>query len=329
MIVVLTTTDLIKSIKKTINRKDYLITNLQIAKDIAENYRHNKAFNWIRCELFGYQEYDSIPYYRKIKFSVHEYSSSNLLRGKHEIMDYFSISIKEIIKNSKKDSSTYNHIDIKGTKIIESIQKSELLEIIEGVKRKLDDYISRLLKDPSDIEANLNLTFGENYREYQLKLKEEEIDISLGMFNIYFKNEKEKDIFTKNLVSLLKFEYERNYKFCMILMGTLIEFLLIRFCRRYKILPEFSQNQKDDTFAKYIESAIKNKLLEEKLRWVIIQSHLGGYKNYIDIFKEIQSPELDQNWYEIIKPTFEVLYDKFKSKEWRPLINYDSKNNET
>lgn len=71
-------------------------------------------------------------------------------------------------------------------------------------------------------------------------------------------------------------------------------------------------NLKGETFANYIEFAIKNDIFGEKLSWVIVQSHLRGSRNYIHILKEIQSPEIDERWYKTIKPLFEVLYNKYK-----------------
>ncbi len=99
----------------------------------------------------------------------------------------------------------------------------------------------------------------------------------------------------------------------MVLMGAILEFLLVRYCKNNNIPPEPYNNRKGETFANYIESAIKNDIFGEKKRWEIVQSHLRDFRNYIHILKEIQSTEIDEKWYETIKPVFEVLYNKFKS----------------
>ena len=304
--------DLINSIKNSINRKDQLIKNLHKIIEIAENYEHDNAINWINWELNGYDDKESIPHYRKINIFVHKHSSPFVAEKKYNKSEYFSKPIKEVIDNSKKDLSTYNTTNIWGTPLTNYIQKSEFLDLIEGIKRKVKEYISKILKDPDDIEADFSFIVEESYREYQSKLKQEKFDLLLGKFDLYLKDEKEKDIFSKNLGSLLKFEYDRNYKFCMILMGAILEFLLVKYCRNYNIPSEPFNNRKGDKFANYIESAIKNDIFGEKLRWVIVQSHLRGFRNYIHILKEIQSTEIDEKWYETIKPVFEVLYNKFK-----------------
>jgi len=305
--------DLIKFIKNSVNRKNQLIKNLQKIIEIEENYEHDNAINWANWELNGYVDKESIPHYRKINIFVQKHSSSFIAERKYEKSEYFSKPIKEVIENSKKDLSTYNTTNIWGTPLTHYIQKSEFLEIIEGVKRKIKEYISKILKDPDDIEADFSFIVEESYREYQSKLKQEKFDLLLGKLDLYLKDEKEKDIFSKNLSTLLKFEYDRNYKFCMILMGAILEFLLVRYCRNNDIPSEPYKNRKGDTFANYIEAAIKNDIFGEKMRWVIVQSHLRNFRNFIHILKEIRSTEIDENWYDTIKPVFEVLYNKFKN----------------
>lgn len=305
--------DLIKFIKNTVNRKNQLIKNLQKVIEIAENYEHDNAINWANWELNGYDDKESIPHYRKINIFVHKHSSTFVAERKYKKSEYFSKPIKEVIENSKKDLSSYNTTNIWGTPLTQYIQKSEFLEIIEGVKRKIKEYISKILKDPDNIEADFSFIVEESYREYQSKLKQEKLDLLLGKLDLYLNDEKEKDIFSKNLSTLLKFEYDRNYKFCMILMGAILEFLLIRYCRNNNIPSEPYNNRKGDTFANYIEAAIKNDIFGEKMRWIIVQSHLRDFRNYIHILKEIRSTEIDEKWYETIKPVFEVLYNKFKN----------------
>lgn len=305
--------DLIKSINKTVNRKDQLIKNLQKVIEIAENYAHDNAINWASWELNGYVDKESIPHYRKINFSVLKHRSSYRAERKYRKSEYFLEPIKEVIENSKDDVSTYETTNIWGTALTHYIQKSEFLGIIEGVKRKIKEYISKLLKDPDDIEADFSFIVEESYREYQLKLKQENSDLFLGAFDKYLNNMKEKNIFSKNLRTLLKFEYDKNYKFSIIVMGAILEFLVVRYCRNNHIPPEPYNNRRGKAFANYIEAAIRNDIFGEKMRWEIIQSHLRNFRNYIHISKEIQSTEIDVSWYNTIKPVFEVLYNKFKN----------------
>lgn len=96
-------------------------------------------------------------------------------------------------------------------------------------------------------------------------------------------------------------------------MGAILEFLLIRYCENNNISPEPYNSRKGKGFANYIESAIKYDIFSEKRRWEIVQSHLRDFRNYIHILKEINSIQLDEKWYETIKPVFEVLYNKCKS----------------
>ena len=95
-------------------------------------------------------------------------------------------------------------------------------------------------------------------------------------------------------------------------MGTIIEFLLIRYCENHHIEPEPYNNRKGNGFSNYIEAAIKNDIFGEKMSWKLVQSHLREFRNYIHIQKEITSIEIDEKWYKIVKPVFEDIYKDFK-----------------
>ena len=61
----------------------------------------------------------------------------------------------------------------------------------------------------------------------------------LTHYGYYLENSKEANIFLTNLKSLKKkFEYDSNYKYYIIAMGSIIEFLLERYCKRKSIKPE-------------------------------------------------------------------------------------------
>lgn len=304
--------DLIKNIKNTINRKDYLVKNLQKVLEIAKKENHRNVIYWVNWELNGYEDIESIPHYRIIKINEYKHPSTFIGERRYEKTDYFTKPIKEVIDNSKKEIFTYNSTNIWGTLLTLSINKSEFLEIIDGVKRKIKEYISMVIKDAKSIDAEFSFIKSQNFKEYKRKLEKEEFDIILGKLSSYLNDEKEKQIFLKNIKTLLRFEYEHNYKFSMILMGAIIEFLLIRYCENHNIKPEPFNNQKNNGFANYVEAAIKNDIFGEKMSWKLVQSHLREFRNYIHIQKEVKSIEIDEKWYETIKPHFEALYKHFK-----------------
>jgi len=305
--------ELIKNIKKTINRKDYLVKNLQNVLEIAKKENHRNVIYWVNWELNGYEDIESIPHYRVIKINEYKHPSTFIGERMYEKTDYFTKPIKEVIDNSKKEIFTYNSTNIWGTLLTLSINKSEFLEIIDGVKRKIKEYISMVIKDAKSIDAEFSFIKSQNFKEYKNKLEKEELDIILGTLNSYLNDKREEQIFLKNIKTLLRFEYEHNYKFSMILMGTIIEFLLIRYCENHNIEPELFNNRKGNDFANYVEAAIKNDIFGEKMGWKLVQSHLREFRNYIHIQKEVKSIEIDEKWYKTIKPHFEVLYKHFKN----------------
>ncbi len=305
--------ELIKEIKNTINQKSYLVKNLQIVLEIAKKENHRNVIYWVNWELNGYEDIESIPHYRHIKINVYKHASDFFGERRYEETDYFTKPLKEVINNSKKKIFTYNSTNIWGTLLTLSINKSEFLEIIDGVKRKIKEYISMVIKDLKSIDAEFSFIKSENFKEYKSKLEKEEHDIIHRMLSSYLNDEREEQIFLKNIKTLLRFEYEHNYKFSMILMGAIIEFLLIRYCENHNIEPEPINNRKSNGFANYVEAAIKNDIFGEKMRWKLVQSHLREFRNYIHIQKEVMSIEIDEKWYETIKPVFEVLYNHFKS----------------
>ena len=306
------TEELIKSIKKTINRKDCLIRNLENVYKIAKKNNHKNVIYWINWELNEYEDIESIPHYRQINIEVYKHSSPFFGERKYVQIDYYKKSIKEAIVKSKEEKFSYDSTNIWGTPLTLSINKSEFLEIIDGVKRKIKEYISMVIKDPKLIEAEFSFIKSESFKEYKSKLEQEENDIILGKLSSYLEDKREERIFLKNIKILLRFEYEHNYKFAMILMGTILEFLLLRYCKNHEIGPESYNNRISNSFANYLEAAIKKEIFGEKMRWKLVQSHLRNFRNYIHIQKEITSTEIDEKWYATIKPVFEVLYGKFK-----------------
>lgn len=104
----------------------------------------------------GYEDIESIPHYRVIKIKEYKHPSSFIGERRYEKTDYFTKPIKEVIDNSKKEIFTYNSTNIWGTLLTLSINKSEFLEIIDGVKRKIKEYISMVIKDAKSIDAEFS-----------------------------------------------------------------------------------------------------------------------------------------------------------------------------
>ena len=53
------------------------------------------------------------------------------------------------------------------------------------------------------------------------------------------------------------------------------------------------------------------------MRWNLVQTHLRDFRNYVHILKEIKSTEIDQKWYETMKPTYDALFNQFKKTKFK------------
>ena len=87
-----------------------------------------------------------------------------------------------------------------------------------------------------------------------------------------FTNDEEKEIFKKNMNSLQFFESIGDFKYCMVAMGSIIEFLLKRYCKLNGINPESYTDPygktvpaKNKDFVNYTQSAIINDILSKKI----------------------------------------------------------------
>lgn len=134
-----------------------------------------------------------------------------------------------------------------------------------------------------------------------------------------FESENEKTILEENLKSLYIFQKIHDYKYCLIVMGSIIEFLLIRYCKKNNIDPEpyISPNGNiipatKKRFCNYIQSAIKYDILGQKNSWYLVQNNLRNFRNYIHISKEIQEEEIDHDWYTSTKGVFDRIIRNFK-----------------
>ena len=141
---------------------------------------------------------------------------------------------------------------------------------------------------------------------------------NLSKLNI-FANKDEKEILKENLISLRIFEVIQNYKYTMIAMGSILEFLLIRYCKINNISPEAYTDPlgnvvlaNNKTFANYVQSAILHNIFGQKNSWLIVQNNLRNFRNYVHIKKEIKEETIDENWYITIKPVFERIIENLK-----------------
>ena len=148
-------------------------------------------------------------------------------------------------------------------------------------------------------------------------MKQEKLDILLGKLDLYLKDEKEKDIFSKNLGSLLKFEYDRNYKFCMVLMGAILEFLIIRYSEMNNLYPVDNSGKKVNvkyaSFYNYIQTLINNEEFNQKKSWIYVQNHIRDFRNYIHIIKEMNEEKIDKTWYNNAKLIYKKILKSFIS----------------
>lgn len=140
--------------------------------------------------------------------------------------------------------------------------------------------------------------------------KEEQMKLTIAMLKKkrILRGKKEIEIFKSNLISFYYFDFIHNYKYSIIAMGSIIEFLLFR---SYSELEE-NPNKKSN-FHQLCEWAIEENFINQKKRWQIIQSHLRDFRNYVHIDKEVKSDDLDFEWYQTIKPVFEKILILFST----------------
>ena len=296
---------IIKNIEKDIDDPTQLINNMNHIVLIARKNEHYGIFTWMGWEFDGYENREAIPHYRIISVEVHKEPSDLIAERDYEKTIKYPKSIKEVVHFSNYEWTKYKTTNIWGTSLTYYIQNTQFLKIIEGVKNKIKEYIVKIKRDLKSVKIDLSFIENKQFKEYQAKLLKEKLDISSGAFDDYLIDNNEKHLFTQNIDLLLKFEYERNYKFCMVMMGAIIEFLLKRLCIKKDI-------QEDKNFAFYLNAAIKDDVFQERMRWKLVQTHLRDFRNYIHIHKEMESTVIDENWYNTMKPVFEVLYKKFK-----------------
>ena len=300
------TKKILEIIETNIEDKAQITYNLKMLIEIAKVHNLRSVFEWARWELQGYKEIEALPQYRKLKVIVNKQATAWFGEREYEKFIDFINPIEEIVSFYKNEISRYDTTNIWGTQITYFIPQSEFHKILDGVIDILRDIVLKIKRDLNSVQIELNFIEDESFREYKSKLRDEEFNISQGCFDKYLKEDYEKEIFINNIRDLLKFEYEHRFKFCMVMMGSILEFLL----RRHL---EINNTPKKREFSAYINTAIQKDIFGEKMRWKIVQSHLRDFRNCIHINKEMKSTIIDESWYNTIKPVFEVLYKKFKS----------------
>ena len=285
---------IIDNIEKDLNRNKLdLVSILHKVIQIATNLNHQDVVNWAKMELTGYHNQNLIPSYRTItcwKQKIYPNES----RGYDVIGEInFEKGLREIL-NSVRNKISYFYRNAFISKYEYRINKNSFLQIIEGIKVRIREYITKV---------NLYITQKKKI-DFQKRLNEIENLIDSNNLSLYLKNEKEKGIFRQNLISLLQFAFSGNFKYCMIAMGSILEFLLKRYFKVKKIAT-------GDRFVDNVKEAIDNNIFDDKERWKLVQDYLRNFRNYVHIEKEIKSTIIDDSWYEIMLPTFEALFKKF------------------
>jgi len=159
--------------------------------------------------------------------------------------------------------------------------REELLKLIQDLKERIEDISFKGVCHQRSISINLK-EIRKMIRKTRLKS--------------YMKNKKELKILQQNIFSLKQFKQLKNYKNCMIAMGSILEFLLKWYCDRNQI------KVSGRIFVNYLDSAIDQDIFQKKKHWELVKSHLRDFRNYIHIEKEVNNEEIDQHWFEIIEP---------------------------
>ncbi len=127
----------------------------------------------------------------------------------------------------------------------------------------------------------------------------------------YFDNENEKIIFERNLRSLHLFEFTNEYKYYMIALASIFEFLLIKYCKMESLkLEDYNPPKGKPILAtskklvNYLQTAIVNNFFNQKNTWFIVQNNLRNFRNYVHINREIIEEEIDEAWFKTIKPCY-------------------------
>ena len=136
-----------------------------------------------------------------------------------------------------------------------------------------------------------------------------------------FKDDTEKEKFKYNLYSLTKFEHLNDCKYTLVAMGSILEFLILRYSINNNIPPEDYINPSDANnttqankghFVNYLQAMIQNNIFNKRRDWLLIQDHLRDFRNQVHIDKELKDNDILEQWYDVIRPSFYRLRESFK-----------------
>ncbi len=284
--------------------------------DIIERYAR-KQFNDLGNELNEYMDmYNNLPYGKKRNemYISNKRFPTSISEEKDKIMDieYITrlLSLADFMKENNfnffrnyEETTGYHHHD-HGYRLKETISNLEYLKDFIPQLLNLKNLLSENQKGPVDEET-----------QNSKRIKDFLLEIDRSNLDSILKTELEKKIIRKNLISLGNFDKSREFKFSIITMGSILEFFLARYCEFKGIEPTNNKgeiiNRKKARFVNYIEAAIHKDIFTEKDRWKIVQDYLRDFRNYIHIYKEISSKEIDEDWYKTMVPVFFALLEKF------------------
>lgn len=251
--------EIIRNIEQELNDSTFdLVSILHKILKVASSLNHQQITKWIHNELGGYERIDTIPSYRQITYMRYMILSNGSRSDSGEVKSSrWEKSIINTIKSSKNTISIFTQSALFFNYEIH-IKSPQFLKIIEGVRAKINEYISKVLTLLGDVKTV----------KYQQGLDEIEQLLTSTNLKSYFEDENELEIFKNNMIALLQFEvaskFVSNFKYCKITMGPIIEFLLKRYYKVNKIKPERFNDKEGNNFSNYIEAAIKKNIFGEK-----------------------------------------------------------------
>jgi len=315
-ITILKITQMVLIIELNMKNNNKLEESLEDVIKIASILGHQHVIEWANQELIGYDNIELVPNYRYIEC----YSKTKKRSWVKKNLSHILVLIPWIypiaytIRSIQNISSTHNIFDQSGNPIDVYVQGNDIEKVISGVKAKIIEYTSKVISNPENLKIEFKTRNEENSEKYKQNLENLSDEISILKSNKILRNDEESKIFFNNMKCLYEFKRNLNFKYSIIAMGSLIEFLLIRYCQNHNLSPEKFNGKKGYYFSHYLETAIKRNLFNEKKRWEIVQRYLRGFRNYIHIDKEIKSIKIDYGWYKTLAPIFERLYECFKNE---------------
>ncbi len=306
---------LVSRIEMNLKVNQNLDESLEDVIKIASILHLQHVIEWANQELIGYDSIDQIPNYRYIECYSKTMRRSLIKKNQahYLIIIPWTYPIAYTLRSIQNKALSHNIFDQSGNPISVYVHGNDLEKILSGVKAKIIEYISKVISNPENLLIEFKTRNEENSEKYKQNLKKLSSDISQLKSNKLLRNDEESRIFFNNVQNLYEFKHNLNYKYSIIAMGSIIEFLLIRYCKNNQIAPEAYNRQKGSSFSNYLETSIKKNLFNEKKRWEIVQKYLRDFRNYIHINKEIKSIKIDYGWYKTLVPVFERLYECFKN----------------